>query len=76
MEQTPGEVNVPFMLAQVMTQLGDSAASAHYMAIAQDIEPKIASIARLVQSQGPGGRIMLDATGSARNAQEAMDEAG
>jgi hypothetical protein len=69
---------VPFMLAQVYTRLGQSALSAKYMAVAQDIEPKITSIIRMIQAQRGTGKIMLDATGPVRNTQEqsAMDEGG
>jgi hypothetical protein len=70
---------VPFMLAQVYTRLGQSALSAKYMAVAQDIEPKIASIIRMIQAQRGTGKILLDATGPVRNLQEqqsSMDEGG
>lgn len=78
LDAIPEEVNVPFMLAQVCTQLKEPAESAKYMAIAQDIEPKIASIVRMIQSQRGMSKVILDATGPVRNAQEqtSMDEGG
>jgi len=78
LDTIPEEVNVPFMLAQVYTRLGQSAQSAKYMAVAQDIEPKIASIIRVIQSQRGTGKIVLDATVPVRNVQEqsSMDEGG
>lgn len=78
LDAIPDEVNVPFMLAQVYTRLEQPALSAKYMAVAQDIEPKIASIVRMIQSQRGMSRVILDATGPVRNAQEqsSMDEGG
>lgn len=77
MDMIPDEVNVPFMLAQVYLRLGDPASSARYMAIAQDAEPKIATIIRMIQSQKGTGRIVLDALAPSRNMHgDGMDEAG
>lgn len=61
MEVIPDEVNVPFMLAQVYNHLGQTAQSIKHMAIAQDIEPKIANVIRMVQQRGLA-KPVLDAT--------------
>lgn len=63
MEVIPDEVNVPFMLAQVYTHLGQPTQSNKHMAIAQDIEPKIANVIRMVQQRGLSLRPILDASG-------------
>lgn len=78
LDTIPDEVNVPFMLAQVYTRLGQPAQSAKYMAAAQDIEPKIASIVRMIQAQRGMSKVVLDATGPVRNApqESSMDEGG
>ncbi|KAF8320406.1 TPR-like protein [Clavulina sp. PMI_390] len=71
----PDEVNVPFMLAQVYTKLDEPTLAAKYMAVAQEIEPKIASAVRAILQQRGMGAPLLDALAPNRNTQDqSMDE--
>jgi hypothetical protein len=74
MDTIPDEVNVPFMLAQVYTRLGDNAQAAKAMAIAQDVEPKMATMIRMAQLR-VNGKPILDGTApqAPNNAEHSMD---
>lgn len=74
MDRIPEEVNVPFMLSQVCTRLGDDVGAARYMTIAQDADPRTANMIRAVQSGKSMGRIVLDATAPTRGGDTGMDD--